>query len=66
MDALQKQIPFVAERVSADFATILPYGELHARILALNAPVLRAAGVLHPLVWKGNRYFSNCYTNNKV
>ena len=59
VDALQNQIPAAAEVASSasdEFQTILPYGNLHKRILALNAPVLRAAGVLHPLVWQGNRW----------
>ncbi|MDD2600294.1 MAG: hypothetical protein PHO37_13890 [Kiritimatiellae bacterium] len=56
MDVLQGEIPAVAVAMPDDFQTILPFNELHKRILALNAPVLRAAGVLQPLVWQGNRW----------
>jgi len=54
--ALKEQIPAFAEAVPDDLRTVLPYGPLHERILALNAPVLRARGFVKPLVWQGNRW----------
>ncbi len=54
--ALKVQIPAYAEGLPAEQETILPYGVLHASILALHAPVLRAAGVGKPLVWQSNRW----------
>ena len=54
--ALKEQIPAFAERFSVDQKTILPYGALHETILALHAPVLRAAGIKKPLVWQSNRW----------
>lgn len=53
---LQQEIPEAAENVPDDFQAVLPYGKLHRHILALNAPVLRAAGVLQPMVWQSNRW----------
>ena len=54
--ALKEQITAFAEVLSADQITILPYGALHEAILALHAPVLRAAGMKKPLVWQSNRW----------
>ncbi len=54
--ALKARIPVEAERVSDGLRTVLPYEGLHTSILALNASVLRAAGVLRPLVWQSNRW----------
>jgi len=54
---LRKDIPCDAEKMaSTSLQTMLPYEGLHKTILALNAPVLRAAGVVRPLVWQGNRW----------
>ena len=55
-EALKEQIPAFAESLPADQKTVLPYGVLHESILALHAPVLRAAGVEKPLVWQGGRW----------
>jgi hypothetical protein len=54
--ALKEQIPAFAENLSAEQKTLLPYGALHESILALHAPVLRAAGIRSPLVWKSSRW----------
>lgn len=53
---LKARIAGFAEAWPAERETVLPYGELHASILALNAGVLRAAGVSQPLVWQSNRW----------
>ncbi|MDD4016403.1 MAG: hypothetical protein PHV28_00530 [Kiritimatiellae bacterium] len=54
---LEKGIPGDAQKMaSISLQTVLPYEGVHKRILALNAPVLRAAGVVRPLVWQGNRW----------
>jgi len=53
---LKSLIAADAEKAPDDLQTVLPYGGLHKTILALNAPVLRAAGVNRPLVWKNNRW----------
>ncbi len=54
---LTGKIPDEAENVaSACVQTVLPFDGLHKTILALNAPVLRAAGVTEPLVWQNNRW----------
>ena len=53
---LGTKIAGFAEAWPAERETVLPYGELHASILALNAGVLGAAGVSQPLVWQSNRW----------
>jgi hypothetical protein len=53
---LEGLIDAEAEKAGDAFRTILPYGDLHAAILALNAPTLRAAGVAVPLIWQNNRW----------
>lgn len=51
------EIADMSQEVPADFTTVLPFSELHARIYALNAPVLRARGLTRPLyVWEANRW----------
>ncbi len=55
-DALEAQIPGFAAGLPDDQKTVLPYGPLHESILALQAPVLRAAGVAKPLVWQSSRW----------
>ena len=54
--ALKGRILADAERAADGLQTVLPYEGLHTSILALNAPVLRAAGVTQPLVWQNNRW----------
>lgn len=44
------------EIVPDDFTTILPLNELHTRIYALHAPLLRARGYRGLTVWGGDRY----------
>jgi hypothetical protein len=44
------------EELPADFTTILPLSDLHARVYALNAPLLRARGYKGLAVWGGYRY----------
>lgn len=44
------------QEVPADFMTILPLNELHTRLYALNAPVLRARGFKGLALWGGHRY----------
>ncbi len=53
---LKVKIPAEAEKASDTLEVVLPYDGLHKTILALNAPVLRAAGVKDPLVWQNNRW----------
>lgn len=54
--ALKEKISADAEKSGDALQTVLPYDGLHKTILALNAPVLRAAGVTRPLVWQNNRW----------
>ena len=44
------------EDVPEDLTTILPLNDLHARIYALNAPLLRARRYTALTVWGGHRY----------
>ncbi|MBU0609240.1 MAG: hypothetical protein KKI08_15240 [Armatimonadetes bacterium] len=44
------------EDVPADFTTVLPLNELHTRIVALNAPLLRARGYKRLTAWGAYRY----------
>ena len=44
------------EDLPEDFTTVLPLNELHTRIYALNAPLLRARGYRGLTVWGGYRY----------
>jgi len=55
-DALAKEIEAVPEDVPGDFRTVLPFSDLHARIYALNAPLLRARGLPPLSVWQRNRW----------
>ncbi len=55
-EALKTLIPAFAEAWPAEQTTVLPYGELHEAILALNARALRAAGLREPLAWRADRW----------
>ncbi|MDD4622229.1 MAG: discoidin domain-containing protein, partial [Kiritimatiellae bacterium] len=55
-DELRAAIGDAAAQAADTFRTVLPYGETHEAILALNAPVLRAAGVTRPLVRPAGRW----------
>lgn len=44
------------ERLPKELTTILPLNELHARVYALQAPLLRARGYKGLTVWSGYRY----------
>lgn len=55
-DALKRQIPAAAESAGDALRTLLPYDGLNTSILALHAPVLRAAGVTRPRIWRNNRW----------
>ncbi|HQQ91563.1 MAG TPA: hypothetical protein PLU38_06840, partial [Kiritimatiellia bacterium] len=55
-DRLREAIAGTAAEMPGSLQTVLPYGETHERILALNAPVLRAVGVTQPRLWQGNRW----------
>ncbi|MFA7173883.1 MAG: hypothetical protein WC340_10805 [Kiritimatiellia bacterium] len=55
-EELRGKVPAEAENVPTTLQTVLPFDGLHKKILALNAPLLRAAGVKEPLVWKNNRW----------
>ncbi|HCU35337.1 MAG TPA: hypothetical protein DGT21_07690 [Armatimonadetes bacterium] len=54
-EALREEID-VWDHVPDDFQTILPLNELHARVYALQAPVLRAQGFGGLTAWAGHRY----------
>lgn len=54
--ALAKQIDNLPEELPANFRTILPLNELHARIYALFAPLHRARGLSELTVWQNNRW----------
>lgn len=53
---LHEAIGEFAGRLPADFKTILPYGDLHTQILALNSHTLRYLGFDKPVVWQNNRW----------
>ena len=55
-DRLRETIAGTAAEMPGSLQTVLPYGGTHERILALNAPVLRAVGVTQPRLWQGNRW----------
>jgi hypothetical protein len=55
-EELRQAIDPIAAQVADTFRSVLPYGATHEAILALNAPVLRAAGVKQPLVRPANRW----------
>jgi len=55
-DALAAEIEALPFGVPPDFRTILPFSDLHARIYALNAPVLRARGFRPLTAWAHNRW----------
>jgi hypothetical protein len=55
-DDLAKEIEGLPQEVPGDFRTVLPFSDLHARIYALNAPILRSRGLLSFNVWCGNRW----------
>jgi hypothetical protein len=44
------------EALAPTFRTVLPLNAVHADIFALNAPVLRAAGVRNLVAWSANRW----------
>ena len=54
--ALKEEISAFAASAPTEQKTVLPFGVLHERILALHTQVLRAAGIRSPLVWQGNRW----------
>lgn len=53
---LAEEIEDLPQDVPEDFRTILPFSDLHARIFALNAPVLRSRGLPPFSVWQRNRW----------
>lgn len=55
-DALEAEIDALPPTAPEDFDTILPLNDLHARIYALNAPVLRARGLTGLVPWSQNRW----------
>ncbi len=55
-DALAAEIEALPPRVPEGFTTILPLDDLHARIYALNAPVLRARGFTGLTAWANSRW----------
>jgi len=55
-DNLAAEIADLPEEVPGDFQTILPFSDLHARVYALRAPVLKAAGLPALTVWQRNRW----------
>jgi len=55
-DRLRATLDDAAAQLPGTLQTILPYGEVHEKILALHAPVLRAAGMTQPRLWQGNRW----------
>lgn len=55
-EELARRIPEFAAAFALGRPTVLPYGSLHEDILALNGPVLRAAGIERPVVWQNNRW----------
>lgn len=54
-EALRAEIQPIAS-VPDDLTTILPLNDLHTRIYALHAPVLRAQGYTPLAIWKSHRY----------
>lgn len=54
-EELRRQVE-AQDDVPGGFTTILPLNDLHARIYALNAPLLRARGYRALTVWSGYRY----------
>jgi len=55
-DAIAAAIDAMPNAAPEDFATVLPLSDLHARIYALNAPVLRARGYEGLAAWAQDRY----------
>jgi hypothetical protein len=55
-DALAAGIEDSAEKMSPDFRAVLPFNDLHARILALHAPLQRARGLPPLTIWATNRW----------
>lgn len=56
-EKLRRQVETLPAQPPAAFRTVLPFSELHARIYALNAPLLRAQGLGAPLTaWHRNRW----------
>ena len=55
-EALAAEIEALPPRVVEGFTTILPLSDLHARIYALNAPVLQARGFTGLTAWTSNRW----------
>ncbi len=55
-EALAAEIEALPPQAPRDFTTILPLDDLHARIYALNAPVLRARGFTGLTAWGCNRW----------
>lgn len=52
---MRAEIADMPSDIPEDFTTVLPFSDLHARIYALNAPLLRARGLTRPLyVWEAN------------
>ena len=55
-DLLSPQVEKLPSEIPADFKTILPYNEVHARIFALNAALLRGRGLAPLTAWAGSRW----------
>ena len=55
-ERLRAAIADSAAKMPSTLQTILPYGALHEKILALNVPVLHASGVTQPRLWQNNRW----------
>ncbi|HHI68940.1 MAG TPA: hypothetical protein ENJ97_06410, partial [Planctomycetes bacterium] len=53
---LERRVPGDAAGLPKNFRSLVPSTALHARILALHAPVLRARGIEKLTAWHTNRY----------
>jgi len=54
--ALAAEVEKLPEEIPADFQTILPLNDLHARIYALYAPLHKALGLPFLTAWQANRW----------
>ncbi|NLC55349.1 MAG: discoidin domain-containing protein [Armatimonadetes bacterium] len=54
--AIEKAIPDLPAPDPTTFKTVFPLNDLHARLLAVHASLLRARGLPAFFVWKKNRY----------
>ncbi|MFQ6042113.1 MAG: hypothetical protein ACE5PV_14750 [Candidatus Poribacteria bacterium] len=56
LDAIEKEIPMIAEVSAEGFRTVLPLNDLHRRIFAVQAAIWREKGVKRVIVWQKNRW----------